>query len=113
MLSAIYTAIAIIFFYQWLADGSHKHDFILGISFLCMLSYIKNDGFIVYMVGVLIALVIYGLIYREQSREYLQIFKKQSTWLFIIVLVLFFIAPFTFIKSYYNLGFNQAAGADA
>lgn len=78
-----------------------------------MLSYIKNDGFIVYMVGVLIALVIYGLIYREQSREYLQIFKKQSTWLFIIVLVLFFIAPFTFIKSYYNLGFNQAAGADA
>lgn len=53
------------------------------------------------------------MIHRKHELSKLHIFKKTSTWIFIIALVLFFIAPFTFLKSYYNLGFNQAAGADA
>ena len=103
LLSAIYTAIAIMFIYQWVSVEGKKSDFILGIAFLCILSYIKNDGFIVYMLGVLIALAIYFVIQRKHLLPKLSLFKKTSTWVYILALILFFIVPFTFLKFHYNL----------
>lgn len=111
LLSALYAALAIIFLYQWLGEEGNQKDFFLWVLFLSILSYVKNDGFIVYMIGILLALVVYFLLYRYEAREKLQIFSKSSTWITIVAIILFFIAPFTFLKSYYHLGFNQAAGA--
>lgn len=113
LLSATYTALAVMAFYDRLQKDGHASEFVLGIAFLSILSYVKNDGFVVYMSGVLIALILYSLIHRKKTKEKLHIFSKLSTRIYIIALILFFIAPFTFLKSYYNLGFNQAAGADA
>lgn len=113
LLSAIYTALAIMSLYEWLNDDGHAAHLVLWIAFLSILSYVKNDGFVVYMLWTLIALIIYFVIHRKHELSKLRVFKKTSTWVFIVALVLFFIAPFTFLKSYYNLGFNQAAGADA
>lgn len=113
LLSALYTAIAVIAFYEWLHEGASRDDFLLGITMLCIVSTIKNDGFVVYMAGILIALVIYFLIFRKNVKERFAMFKRPSTRVNIVVLVLFFIVPFAFLKSYYNLGYNQAAGADA
>lgn len=108
--SAIYTALAVIAFYQWIHTDGTRDDLMLGIAFLSIVSYIKNDGFVVYMAGTLLALVGYLVIFRKQMTEKIATFKKLPTWVGIAAIVLFFIVPFTFIKSYYNLGFNQAAG---
>lgn len=111
--SAIYTSLAVIAFYEWLQNDGLNADLILGIALLSIASYIKNDGFVVYMAGTLIALVIYFLIHRKSATEKLKVFKKPALWIMLIAIILFFIAPFTFLKSYYHLGFNQAAGTDA
>ena len=113
LLSAIYAVIAILFLYEWIGEDGTKSDLLLGLTFLSILSYVKNDGFIVYMMGILIALALYFIIYRKSAADKLHVFTKLSTWLWIAGIILFFIAPFTFIKSYYHLGFNQAAGANA
>lgn len=113
LLSALYTVLAIIFFYQWIGEEGKTSDLLIGATFLSILSYVKNDGFVVYMMWVLIALALYFIMYRKVAAEKLKIFTRSSTWIALIIIVLFFIAPFTFIKSYYHLGFNQAAGANA
>lgn len=113
LLSAIYTALAVMSLYAWLDDNGTSADLLTGVLFLGILSYVKNDGFVVYMAGILIALVIYFLIFRRGASQKLRMLKKPVVWIPILIILLFFIAPFTFLKSYYHLGFNQAAGADA
>lgn len=112
LLSAIYTVLAVFAFYEWLQDTGNKRELFLGVVMLSILSYIKNDGFVVYMAGTIIALAAYFIAHRKDRLSTLHVFKKPQTWIMIGAIVLFFIVPFTFIKSYYNLGFNQAAGAD-
>lgn len=113
LLSAIYATLAILAFYEWLQKHGNSADFMLGLTFLSILSYVKNDGFVVYMTGILGALILYCIIHWKHVKEKIQLFRTPTSWLYIIAIILFFIAPFTFIKSYYGLGFNQAAGADA
>ncbi len=113
LLSAIYTSLAIIALYEWLQEDGHANDLILWATFLSIVSYVKNDWFVVYMIGTVLALGIYFLAHRKTALEKLHAFKKPRVWISLAGLVAFFIVPFTVLKSYYHLWFNQAAGADS
>ncbi len=78
-----------------------------------ILSYVKNDWFVVYLPAILIALFMVLILQRDFKKQILWFFRKWYNWLLSGLYFLFFFLPFLIIKGYYNLWFNQAAWSES
>lgn len=107
LLSAIYAWLAVCYFYEWLSSTENNPSyFLVGFILLAILAYIKNDWFVVYASSVLISLALYLAIFHKKYNQKMKIFTSGKLWIGVLGIVAYFILPFTFIKGYYNLGFN-------
>lgn len=104
----IYSILSIYYLYKYLQNSDFK-DFSLWLLFWFILSYIKNDWFVVYLAWILIAFAI--ILFKSwRVKSFFQEFKKRDNIITTIFNTLFFFIPFFALKSYLNLGWNQAAG---
>ncbi len=110
--SAAYSIIAIWAFLNYLEKRDYPYISI-GLLSLFILSYIKNDWFIVYLPGILMSLFIVLVWQKDFKEQILWFFKKWYNWLISVLYFLFFFLPFLIIKNYYNLWFNQAAWSES
>lgn len=104
--SVYYAILAILFLYQFL-EQEDASDLVLGTYFLWFLSYIKNDGFVIYMPGILIGFTLVVLLKKQRASLRAKTRNKTTVTQLLIGIVLFLL-PFLSIKQFYNLGFNQA-----
>ncbi len=107
--SAIYSVLVIWALYQFLAS-KERDSLILGLFLAWILMYIKNDGFVVYMGGIILSLFIVLLLQNNIISVIKSVFISIRHLLIICFSVLFCFSPFLFIKFYHWLWFNQAAG---
>lgn len=106
--SATYSLLTIWAFWKFLEDKNYEY-ISLWLLLWFMLSYIKNDGFVVYLPGILIALVVILLSSKTLVATLKWFFKNTYNLLLSGFFFVFFFLPFLIIKNYYHLGFNQAA----
>lgn len=85
----------------------------LGLLFGFILSYIKNDGFVVYLPAILLTFIGVLLIEKRLKKDLIWFAKSGINIVLSGLYFLFFFVPFLAIKSYYNLWFNQASGAES
>jgi len=106
--SAVISVIAIylIFLYFKKKDIDYL---ILAIFFLIWLAYIKNDGFVIYTPWIIFATIV-TILLQNKLKYTLKSLNNKKFITNIIIFILFFFLPFLFLKKYYNLWFNQAAG---
>jgi len=106
--SAAYSLLAIWALWKFLEENDYDY---ISLALLCwfVLSYIKNDGFIVYLSGILVAFLIILLRKKSLWKTLQWFFKDTYNILLSGFSFLFFFLPFLIIKSYYHLWFNQAA----
>ena len=104
----MYCILSIWAFYQYLEK--EDNDYLsLGLLFCFILSYIKNDWFIVYVPGIVFALLIILLKGKKLKKAIVKFFKDTwNLWKTIFYFVYFFL-PFLIIKLIHWLWFNQAA----
>lgn len=107
--SIYYTILAVRALYRYLEEKD-LNFLVLWSLFLWILSYVKNDGFVVYMPAVVIGFVVIQIFKRDFVNMIKSIWnKKRILWL-LIWWIIVFLLPFLAIKQYYDLGFNQASG---
>lgn len=105
--SVYYSIIAIYMLYLSLQDDDLDY-LSLGLIFLWILAYIKNDWFVVYVPSIIISI---SMIYLHQSKLLFIIRKTVSSFKHLAILVVsavLMFLPFLFIKFFYGLWFNQA-----
>jgi len=106
--SASYAVLTIYSIYIYLKEKDF--DFlILWILFWIILAHIKNDWIVVYLPWIVFAFFIIIFL----KKEFLSLLKnliKKSNIYRLGFLISFFFLPFLWIKAYYWIWFNQAAG---
>lgn len=110
--SAAYSLIAIWALRKFLEEKEYSYISLALLSWF-ILSYVKNDGFVVYLPGILIAFVILLLTTKTFSKVIQWFFKDTYNILVSVFFFVFFFLPFLIIKNFYHLGFNQAAWAES
>lgn len=105
--SVYYSIIAIWFLYEYL-ETEHIDNLILGSFFLWFLSYVKNDGFVIYMPGIALGFVITILLKWQLQHIRKQVISSKKAIGLIVGGIVLFLLPFLWLKQYYDLGFNQA-----
>lgn len=110
--SVYYSIISLYLLYEYLKDKDTK-VLVLASLFLWILSYVKNDGFVIYMPAIILSFVLF-LVQSSQLKIFFRwlLQSKQDIGLLIWGVVLFLL-PFLGIKQYYNLWFNQAQWASS
>lgn len=108
--SAVYAIITIRTFYKILKTKDLTY-FPLAIIFWSILVYIKNDGFIVYLPGIIIAFLIILSLHKRLWEFFKNLFNKEfrKTLLWSIASTIYFFIPFLAVKTIHWLWFNQAA----
>ncbi len=110
--SAAYALLTIWALWRFLED--QDYDYIsLALLFWFVLSYIKNDGFVVYLPAILVAFIVVLLSTKKLGTFIQWFFKHSYNALVSLFFFVFFFLPFLVIKNYYHLGFNQAAGSES
>ena len=106
--SIIYCIICVRLFYKYLEDKDFDY-LSLWLLFWFIISYIKNDGFIVYFPGLLFALFIVLCLKKELRFAVKGFFKDKNNLSKTVWYFVYFFIPFLFVKIIHWLGFNQAA----
>ena len=106
--SIIYCIICVRLFYRYLEDKDFDY-LSLWLLFWFIISYIKNDGFVVYFPWLLFALFIVICLKKELWLTIKWFFKDKNNLLKSIWYFIYFFIPFLLVKSIHWLGFNQAA----
>ena len=106
--SIVYCIICVRLFYEYLEDKDFDY-LSLWLLFWFIISYIKNDGFVVYFPGLLIALLIVLCLKKNLRITIKWLFQEKnnlfkSVWYFV-----YFFIPFLLVKIIHWLWFNQAA----
>lgn len=106
--SIFYCIISIWLFYKYFEEKDFDY-FSLWLLFWFILSYIKNDWFIVYFPWILITVLLFLIIKKDLNSTIKWFFKdkwnlRKTIWFFI-----YFFIPFLLIKIIHWLWFNQAA----
>lgn len=110
--SAAYSLLTIWALWKFIEEWLYEYV-ALWLLFGFILSYVKNDGFVVYLPGILLAFV-FVLFRNKMLLKTIQWFWKSTyIFLFSVFSFLFFFLPFLIIKQYYHLWFNQAAGVES
>ncbi|MDD5213788.1 MAG: hypothetical protein PHG82_05170 [Candidatus Gracilibacteria bacterium] len=109
---AIYSVFSIYFLYLFLEKKDYDY-LSMGLLFGFILSSIKNDGLVVYFAGIIIAFIIILVLKKEFKKIVLNSIKEKTMIIKSGFFALWFLIPFIAIKSYYGLGYNQAAGEAA
>lgn len=106
---ALYSVFTVYFLYRFLEEWDEK-NLLLAFLFGCILTNIKNDGLVVYFIGIFLAFFVIVLL-RKQAISFFRSVLTQKKILFSLLgSIIWFIAPAMFLKYYYGLWFNQAAG---
>lgn len=109
LLSVYYSILAIRYLYEYL-ESKDLSFVVLASYFLWILSYIKNDGFVIYMPAVLISFGIVLLVQNKILTFIKDCRKDKKIFWSLLAGIIWFLLPFLALKQYYNLGFNQAQG---
>ncbi|EKE26177.1 MAG: hypothetical protein ACD_4C00394G0002 [uncultured bacterium (gcode 4)] len=104
---AVYAILMIYNIFIYLKDWDFD-NFSLWMAFWFILSYMKNDGFIVYFSWVIFSFLIV-LFIKKNIKIFLKELIQKRNLLKNLFFLMYFFAPFYIIKSYYNLWWNQAA----
>lgn len=110
--SAAYSLLAIWALWKFLEEYEYAYISLALLSWF-ILSYVKNDGFVIYLPGILLAFVIVLLTKKTLVKVIQSFFKDTYNILISAFFFVFFFLPFLIIKNYYHLGFNQAAWAES
>lgn len=106
--SIVYCIICVRLFYEYLEDKDFDY-LSLWLLFWFVISYIKNDGFVVYFPGLLIALFVV-LCFKKNLRITIKwLFQDKNNLFKSIWYFVYFFIPFLFVKLIHWLWFNQAA----
>ncbi len=109
---AVYSILTIWALGKFLEEKEYSY-FSLALLLGFMLSYVKNDGFIVYFPWILVAFLIILLSQKILKKTFRDFFRdKYTIWIFLFFFFFFFL-PFFFLKNYYHLWFNQAAWVES
>lgn len=110
--SAAYSVLTIWALWKFLEEKEFNY-ITLALLLWFILSYIKNDGFIVYLPWILIAFFIVLISQKTFGKMLKGFFADRYTILLSWFFFVFFFLPFLIIKNYYHLWFNQAAWAES
>ena len=105
--SVLYALLTIWAFWKFLEEKDYVYISLAILSW-CILSYIKNDGFVVYSPAIFISFLMILLNTKSLIKTLLWFFKNIYQVALSLFFFLFFLLPFLFIKMHYHLGFNQA-----
>lgn len=106
--SIIYCIICVRLFYKYLEDKDFDY-LSLWLLFWFIISYIKNDGFVVYFPGLLIALFVVLCLKKNLRITIKWLFKDKNNLFKSIWYFVYFFIPFLLVKIIHGLWFNQAA----
>ena len=106
--SIIYCMISARLFYQYL-EYKYFSYLSLWLLFWIITAYIKNDGFVVYLPWLLIALIIILCIKKDLLFTVKWFFKDKDNMMKLILYFIYFFIPFLIVKIINWLWFNQAA----
>ena len=107
--SIIYCIICIRLFYEYLRNKDFDY-LSLWLLFWFIISYIKNDGFVVYFPWLLFALLIVLCVKKDLLSTVKWFFKDRNNFLKSTLYLVYFFLPFLLVKIIHWLWFNQAAG---
>lgn len=106
--SVIYCMISLWLFYQYLETNDFDY-FSLGLLFWFILSYIKNDWFVVLFPGILMVIFLILCINKSLLSTIKWFFGDKNNLFKVIWYFLYFFVPFLVVKIINGLWFNQAA----
>ena len=108
--SSVYAVLSVWSFYVFLENKDYSY-LTLWVLFGSILSYIKNDGFIVYFPGIILGFLSALLLWKQFLPTIKNLFGKERKYLYgILCTLIYFYSPFLFLKFYHGLGYNQAQG---
>lgn len=110
--SAAYALLTIWALWKFLEGKDYAYISLALLSWF-ILSYIKNDGFVVYLPAIFAAFIIVLLNMKTFGKVIKWFFKNTYNVLISLFFFVFFFLPFLIIKNYYHLGFNQAAWSES
>ena len=110
--SIIYCIICVRLFYKYLEDKDFD-SLSLWLLFWFIISYIKNDGFVVYFPWLIFAFIVVLCLKKELQSMIKWLFKNKNNLFKSIWYFLYFFLPFLLVKMVHWLWFNQAAWADS
>ena len=110
--SIIYCIICVRFFYQYLENKDFS-NISLWLLFWFILSYIKNDWFVVYFPWLLLAFFVILCLKKELSTTIKWLFYDKNNLFKTIWYFTYFFIPFLIVKIIHWLWFNQAAWTDS
>ncbi len=105
--SIIYCIICVRLFYKYLEDKDFDYLSLWLLSWF-IISYIKNDGFVVYLPGLLFGLFVVLCFKKELWQTIKGLFKDKNNLRKTIWYFIYFFIPFLLVKAIHWLGFNQA-----
>ncbi len=111
ILSAMYSILCIWAFYRYLESKDISY-ITLWLILGAMLAYAKNDGLVVYFPAVFISFLII-LFIQKHRKNIITDYKKWNAWLGVVATWITMRLPFLYLKQFYHLGSNQAAGAES
>ena len=86
-------------------------DFLLmAILFWSILSHLKNDGIVIYLLGIILAFVFLLSLEKKWGEIFSLLKINWQKTIFACIIILWCVVPFIGIKSYYDFWYNQAAG---
>ena len=108
--SAAYSVLAIRAFWKFLEEKNYGYV-ALGILLISILAQVKNEGFVIYMPGVVIWFLIVLALQKRVKEFFKGLFKdKKNVWSS-IGYVVYFMLPFLVIRMVNGLGLNPVSWA--